>query len=238
MPLFSEAFKKRVTGILLMALGALALSGPVVAGRWSLAILGIPLLVLSVAEAHAAFTSTRRAEVSAYLPSVLAMLAGNLLLLSSAIVLGGLLVLLIAILVIGGLSKMRSVWRKPPTERVPTVVNALIDFACAALLWYLSGIVGSGRAVGIIIGVNIAAAGWRMLMVPAGTITPSANSGAPNVHPKGELMPSIVSDVGIRPTWIARNTPPRVSIHMRSVERTVCAALSVAVRRFPRRRRG
>jgi hypothetical protein len=187
MPLFSEAFKKRVTGILLMALGALALSGPVVAGRWSLAILGIPLLVLSVAEAHAAFTSTRRGEVSAYLPSVLAMLAGNLLLLSSAIVLGGLLVLLIAILVIGGLSKMRSVWRKPPTERVPTVVNALIDFACAALLWYLSGIVGSGRAVGIIIGVNIAAAGWRMLMVPAGTITPSADSGAPNVHPDQRL---------------------------------------------------
>ena len=73
------------------------------------------------------------------------MLAGNLLLLSSALVLSGLLILLIAILVIDGLSKILTVWRKPPTERVPAVVNALVDFACAALLWYLSRIVGAER---------------------------------------------------------------------------------------------
>ena len=54
---------------------------PLAAGRWPLAILGLPLMALSVAEAHAAFTSVRRTEVGAYLPSVLAMLAGNLLLL-------------------------------------------------------------------------------------------------------------------------------------------------------------
>jgi hypothetical protein len=57
------------------------------------------LIGLSVAEAYSAFTSTRRAEIAAYLPSVLAMLAGNLLLLSSALVLNGLMILLFAILV-------------------------------------------------------------------------------------------------------------------------------------------
>jgi hypothetical protein len=144
-------------------------------------------LALSVAEAHAAFTSTRRAEVSAYLPSVLAMLAGNLLLLSSAVVFSGLLILLIAILVVDGLGKILTLWRKPPAERVPAVVNALIDFACAALLWYLSRIVGEGTAVGIVVGVYIAAAGWRMLMVPAGTITPAASARSPNVHPDQAL---------------------------------------------------
>ena len=54
----------------------LALSAPLAAGRWSLAILGIPLIALSVAEAYAAFVSPQRAEASAYLPSLLAMLLG------------------------------------------------------------------------------------------------------------------------------------------------------------------
>jgi hypothetical protein len=102
MQLLAIALKKRLVGVLVMALGAFAFSAPLVLGRWSLAILGIPLIALSVAEAYAAFNSPRRDQVSAYLLSLLAMLAGNLLLLSSALVLSGLLFLLFAILVING----------------------------------------------------------------------------------------------------------------------------------------
>jgi uncharacterized membrane protein HdeD (DUF308 family) len=80
---------KRVLGALVMALGVLALATPAATGRWSLAILGVPLLVLSVAEAYAAFASPHGAKVSAYLPSLLAMLAGNVMLLSSALILSG-----------------------------------------------------------------------------------------------------------------------------------------------------
>ena len=112
MPRSSGMLRRRVAGALLMALGAFALAAPLAAGRWSLAILGIPLIVLSVAEAYAAFTSPQRAEASAYLPSLLALLAGNLLLLSSALVLSGLLILLIAILVIDGFGKILTVWRQ------------------------------------------------------------------------------------------------------------------------------
>src|SRR5262245_18980492 len=99
----SGLLRQRVIGVLLMALGAFALAAPAAAGKWSLAILGIPLIVLSVAEAYSAFTSPRRAHVSAYLPCLLALLAGNLLLLSSALVVSGLLVLLVDILLFVGL---------------------------------------------------------------------------------------------------------------------------------------
>jgi uncharacterized membrane protein HdeD (DUF308 family) len=75
----SKALKQRTAGVLLMVLGALAFSAPLVVGQWSLALLGLPLLVLSATEAYAAFRSTRHAEISAYVPSVLAMLAGNLI---------------------------------------------------------------------------------------------------------------------------------------------------------------
>ena len=89
---------------------------------------------------------------------MLALLAGNLLILSSALVLSGLQVVLVAILVIDGLSKILTVRSRPPSERVPTIVSGLVDFACAALLWYLGRIIGAELAVGVVIGDR---ASWK-----------------------------------------------------------------------------
>jgi len=179
--------KKRLAGILLLALGAFALSAPLAAGRWSLAILGIPLIALSIAEAYAAFASPRRAEPSAYFPTVLAMVAGNLLLLSSALVLGGLLILLVAILVADGLGKILTVAREPQPARLPQIINGLVDLGCAAILWYLSRLIGTEQAIGIIVGAYIAAAGWRMLMAPVVVTAPDAVGVARNAHPDTRL---------------------------------------------------
>ena len=134
-------------------------------------------------EAYTTFTSPQRADASAYLPSLLALIAGNLLLLSSALVLSGLLILLIAILVIDGFGKILTVWRKPRAVRVPTVANGLVDLGCAALLWYLNRIIGTERAIGIVVGAYIAAAGWRMLMAPVEAATPDAAAAALGAHP-------------------------------------------------------
>src|SRR5690349_14924563 len=99
----SRQLGRRIAGILLMVLGGLALSAPLSAGRWSLAVLGVPLILLSIGEAYAVFSSPQRAQARRYVPSLLAMLAGNVLLLSSALVLNGLLILFIAILAVDGL---------------------------------------------------------------------------------------------------------------------------------------
>ena len=166
-----------------MALGAFALAAPVAAGRWSLAILGIPLIALSVTEAYATFTSPRRADASAYLPCLLALFAGILLLLSSALVLSGLLILLLAILLIDGSGKLLTVWRMPRSLRVATIANGFVDLGCAALLWYLNHIIGTERAIGIVVGAYIAAAGWRILMAPVEAVTPDAAAAALGTHP-------------------------------------------------------
>jgi uncharacterized membrane protein HdeD (DUF308 family) len=186
MPQFSGLLRQRVAGALLMAVGVFALAAPVAAGEWSLAILGIPLIVLSVAEAYSAFTSPRRADASAYVPCLLALLAGNLLLLSSALVVSGLLILLVAILLIDGFGKILTVWRKPRAVRIPTLANGLVDLGCAALLWYLNQTIGTERAIGIVVGAYILAAGWRMLMAPVEDATPAA-VGALSAHPDREL---------------------------------------------------
>jgi uncharacterized membrane protein HdeD (DUF308 family) len=182
-----KALKRRTAGVLLIVLGALAFSAPLVVGQWSLALLGIPLLALSATEAYAAFQSPRRSEISAYVPSVLAMLAGNLLLLSSNLVLNGLVILLFAILLFDGASKIVAVKRSSSSERFPIAVNGLIDFGCAALLWYLIRIVGAERAVGIIVGIFILAAGWRLLLAPIETTARAAEGGDPTIHPDAGL---------------------------------------------------
>jgi uncharacterized membrane protein HdeD (DUF308 family) len=184
---YFKALKQRTAGVLLMVLGALAFSAPLVVGQWSLALLGLPLLALSATEAYAAFRSTRRAEISAYEPSLLAMLAGNILLLSSSLVLNGLVILLFAILLFDGVSKIIVVRRSSWSEQLPIVVNGLIDFGCAALLWYLIRLVGAERAVGIIVGIFILAAGWRLLFAPFETTVQAVGAGDPNIHPDAGL---------------------------------------------------
>jgi hypothetical protein len=187
MPQRSGALKQRLTGAVAMATGVVALSAPLAVGRWSLAILGIPLLALSVAEAYAAFRSPHWNEPSSYLTSLFAMLAGSILLLSSALVLSSLLILVIGILLLNGFSKILVGWREPASTRLPGILNGLIDLGCAALLWYLSRLIGPGRAIGIIIGAHIAAAGWRMLMAPAVAEAQEATVGAPAAHPDAAL---------------------------------------------------
>jgi hypothetical protein len=183
----SKALKQRSAGILLVVLGALTFSAPLVVGEWSLALMGLPLLALSATEAYATFRSTRRAEISAYVPSVLAMLAGNMLLLSSSLVLNGLVILLFTILLFDGVSKIIAVRRSSPSEQFPIVLNGLIDFGCAALLWYLIHLVGAARAVGIIVGIFILAAGWRLLLAPIETTVSAAAGSDPNAHPDPRL---------------------------------------------------
>jgi uncharacterized membrane protein HdeD (DUF308 family) len=82
MPSLYRIIRTRITGALLMALGIVALLMPQVAGRWSLAILGVLLVGVGIAETYAAFKSGRSGEASSYLEGLLALLAGTVLLLS------------------------------------------------------------------------------------------------------------------------------------------------------------
>jgi uncharacterized membrane protein HdeD (DUF308 family) len=187
MPSSSGVIKKRIAGALLIALGVLALTTPLIAGRWSLAILGLPLIAMGIAEAYAAFTSPRGTEASAYLPGVLAFFAGNVLLLSSALVLHGLLILLIAILVFDGFWKFISARRRSHPDRLPLVLDGLFDFGSAAVIWFLSRFIGIAQAIGIIVGAYIVAAGWRLLMAPIETARPDTATKVLNVHPDPRL---------------------------------------------------
>jgi uncharacterized membrane protein HdeD (DUF308 family) len=174
-----------------MALGIIALLMPQVAGRWSLTVLGVLLIAVGIAETYAAFRSVRSGEASSYLEGLFASLAGAVLLLSSALVLDGLLILLIGILLADGLAKFFNAWRKPGADRFPLILNGILDFGCAAAIWYLSRFVGVASAIGIAIGLYIVAAGWRMFLAPAKTAQTDTAALALDHHPDSGLrMPA------------------------------------------------
>src|SRR5258708_38689297 len=137
---------------------------------------------MAIAEAYIAFASPRGAEASAYLPSALAFLAGNVLLLSSALVGHGLLVLLIVILTVDGFGKIIVAWRGSHSDRLPLVLNGLFDLACAAVILYLSRFIGIGQAIGIIVGAYMVAAGWREVIVAVETGAPDTATNTSKVH--------------------------------------------------------
>ena len=188
MSLSCKASRRRINGVLLIVLGVFALSAPLATGRWSIAILGLPLIALSAAEAYEVFASPRRSKLGAYLPSLLAMLAGNALLLSSAFVLTGLLIVLSGILVVDASSKFLATWGEGRSTRLPLIINGLVDLGSAGLLWYLSRKIGIGQAIGIIVGGYIAAAGWRMLMAPPDAEVTDGTDTSLAVHPDARLV--------------------------------------------------
>src|SRR6516225_5503543 len=81
----------------------------------------------------------------------------------------------------------------------------------------------ANRSIGLVKRLHTRRQGRTIAVANASVIRMS-----PTVATKGEIIPRTVSDVGMRPTWIARNTPPRVNIHRRLVARTADAALSMS----------
>ena len=148
-----------------------------------------------------------RNEPSSYLPCLFAMLAGSILLLSSALVLSGLLIfLVIGILLLNGFSKILVGWREPASRRLPGILNGLIDLGCAALLWYLSRLIGPGRATGVIIGAQ------------------SRRRAGANADVLAEAQPQVAT--------AGTGRPPRYAASLRS-ERDVCPLARPGSERIP-----
>ena len=182
-----KGYRARFAGATLIVLGALAIYFPFATGEWSLALLSLPLGALSVAEMHAAFDSPRRTQINAYLPGALALVAAIVVFFAPALVLSGLLILLTASLVVDGGSKLFAAFRNQGAARAPLLINGIIDIALALLLWFLRHSLGTTEVVGVVIGLFVIAAGWRMLMFPELSSRERLSEQPDRAHPDPKL---------------------------------------------------
>jgi uncharacterized membrane protein HdeD (DUF308 family) len=157
-----------------------------VTGEWSIQLLSIPVFILGVGEAYAAFRSSAGwNRPSSYVPSLLALAASFVLFVSPSLVLNSLLILLILVLTVDGVFKIITALAHRQQSRPLFLINGLAECAFALLMWPVSQWIGVALALGLVVGGYAAMAGWRLLFVPQST----ANGVRPaeNIHPDEKL---------------------------------------------------
>ena len=158
---------RRALGAALLIAGGLAIAAPVATGEWSVQLLSIPLFVLAIAEAYTTFRSPHTwNKPSSYVPSILALGASIVLLVSPSLVLNSLPVALAVLLAADGVSKIVIAVARKHESRVLFLINGFVDWGLALLVWLVSRWIGVALAVGLAVGGCAAIAGWRMLLMP------------------------------------------------------------------------
>jgi uncharacterized membrane protein HdeD (DUF308 family) len=177
---------RRLTGIALLVAGGFAVAAPAVTGEWSVQLLSIPLFILGVGEAYAAFRSPDEWNgPSSYVPSLLALAASFVLFISPSLVLHSLLILLILVLTVDGLFKIVTVLAHRQHSRPLFLINGLVECGLALLMWPVSQWIGLALAMGLVVGGYAAMAGWRLLFMPKETA--DGVRQAENIHPDEKL---------------------------------------------------
>ena len=171
----------RVTvGIGLIAIGVLALAAPFAVGTWSLQFLGLPMLAVAMADLYATITSPRlRTRPASYATSILATAAALVLYLSPSLVASGVVAIFLTLLVADGAVKAGQAVFGPPsgTTRTVAIVNSISSFILALIGFWVWKNLGLQIALGVTVAGYAIAAGWRLLLAPAGSAR-----GCPNVR--------------------------------------------------------
>ena len=165
-----------ILGLLTIALGLIVILSPFVVGEWTLALIGLALLVAGAVElAQAVLFSSSRSGWAVYAGGALLMLAGLLLFLRPVFVLSGLLVLLAVLFVFDGVAKIVAVIRGAAGLSIAwTIFNGAVSIVLGVFIWRQRASVGI-VVLGLFIGVRVIAAGWALLVTP----------GVPAIAPAG-----------------------------------------------------
>jgi uncharacterized membrane protein HdeD (DUF308 family) len=179
----------RTRGVLVLAIGCLALISPFFAGTFALFLVGLLLIasgVLEMLETFRAENESRRRL--SYLSGALSVLAGIVLLTQPQLLLRGLSLLVAGSFLIDGLSKIVAAMRLRTTDSswkwllVGGLVNGVLALVLVAK-WPISG-----RAIVVIlVGIRMLTVGWSMLMRHEPTPKPVAEPPPRGLHPDRRL---------------------------------------------------
>lgn len=187
-----------------MLLGILALAAPVATGNWSLQFLGFFPLIIGATNFYGTVTNPDlRSQPGVYLTSLMAIAAALVLFASPSFVVSGLMGLLLALLFVDGVIKIgrSTLGSRSDTWRMVLLANGIASLALTLAGWWLWRQLGIDIAIGVLIGGYTIAAGWSLVMSPAGVEGQPAETEREDVHPdpKIGLGPNaLFKDIGAR----------------------------------------
>ncbi len=181
--------RRRVRGALVLVMGCLAVVAPFFAGSLALSLVGVLLGACGVLEMLETFyLPDEERRTSAYFSGLLSVVSGLLLLSQPRLVLRGLALLVAASFLMDGINKLVAAWRgrAATSSRRGLIAVGLINVALGLVLvtrWPVSGI----KAVVILVGIRVMAAGWSLLIgredeLPAPAVEPPESR-----HPDARL---------------------------------------------------
>jgi uncharacterized membrane protein HdeD (DUF308 family) len=181
--------RHRMRGLLVLAMGCLAILSPFLSGSLALFLVGWLLIacgVLEMLETFRAFDNNKRR--SAYLSGMLSILAGILLLAQPQVVLRGLALLLAGSFLLDGISKIVAALRTRAASGSwqGMLAGGCINVALAVVLVARWPISGQGVVV-ILVGIRMLTAGWSMLRGSADKPTPAFEAPPSGLYPDGAL---------------------------------------------------
>jgi uncharacterized membrane protein HdeD (DUF308 family) len=163
---------RRLDGILLLALGAIATVAPLFSPVWGVPLVGAAIFLSGIVElADAWFSDNTRTHYSS---GVFSVLAGALISFQSAFAFSGLMVLLsVVLLADGGVSVVRAVrgTHRPAAapasgHRLWDLINGSANIFLAVVVWLLRDSLGP-LGFGVLLGLRMAASGWQTIFAPA-----------------------------------------------------------------------
>jgi uncharacterized membrane protein HdeD (DUF308 family) len=184
----SGSISRRAYGALLLALGMVAIVGPLGAGRWAVSLLGLVTIVAGGASLVRSLR-TRAGVVTwtTYLTGVLLILGGILLLARPFLVVSGLITLVALLLAADGVTRIATAATAGRGQfRVWTGLTGVVDFGLAFLLWRWKTSTASA-VLGVGLGAYIMSVGWTALFAPGEGVEDLDVAWATNEHPDDRL---------------------------------------------------
>ncbi|MCB0164214.1 MAG: DUF308 domain-containing protein [Anaerolineae bacterium] len=185
---WKQLTKRRVLGLVVMALGVMVLFLPIFVGEWVISLLGILMMVAGLFQFIETLRSTD--ETTSYLSysaGIVTVLLGLLLFMSPNLVLSGLLVALTLFFLVDGGIKIYGAYKQTGAERWWDLFNGLFAIALGLLLWFLVSANLGLAAIGIILGLRLIAQGWTMFFVPEKAGEAELVEPDPRQHPDAHL---------------------------------------------------
>lgn len=185
---WKQLTKRRVLGLVTMALGVFVLLSPVVIGEWVISLLGLLLIAAGLFQ----FVQTLRAADQttswlSYVAGSVTILLGLLLFLVPTLVLSGVLIVVMVLFVADGVTKIVGALKQKGSERRWNLANGVFTILLGLLIVRLLvgklGIV----AISVILGLRLLVEGWRMFLLPEKGLLPADVEVDTRQHPDRHL---------------------------------------------------
>ena len=185
---WKQLTKRRLLGLLTMALGLLVLVSPIFIGQWVISLLG---LVLIAAGLFQLVQTLRSADVTttwiSYVGGVTTILLGLLLFLLPSLLLSGVLILVMIFFVADGVTKIIGALKQKGSERRWNLAGGILTILLGVVMVrLLVGKLGIAAIV-VILGLRLMVEGWRMFLLPEKGFQPKGFKPDTSRHPDRRL---------------------------------------------------